>query len=134
MALFWRDGPEGSRQGMLWVLSGCREANCTCTNILVQALVVPDSLAYVQLKGSSILQSLVPDPKGFAGPVAKRTASVNVDVATGAITKDGEGRSDPELLAWLKAELDADAIAILRVAWNTGKGRAGDAVIARPGA
>ncbi len=129
MALFWRDGPVGSRQGMLWVLSGCRHPQCTCTEVLIQALSVPDSLVSVQLKDSSIQQSLVPDPKGLAGPFVKRVASATVNIATGAITKEGEERSDPELLAWLKAELDADVITMLRVAWNIGKGRAPDTAI-----
>lgn len=128
LALFWREGPGGSRQGMLWSLSACGSPDCPCRDVFVQAIAVPDSMIWAQLSGETIQTSIAPDPKGLAGPYVKRTAFAKVNVATGAVSVERE-RTDAALFAWLQAELDAAVLAELRAAWNRVRGRPADAAL-----
>jgi hypothetical protein len=124
LALFWKDGPLGSRLGMLWMLSSCPEPNCPCRDVCVEARSVPDSLALVELIADDALRILVsPDPKKLAGPASDMHACVRVHIDTREVTPDGKGPQDQQLLDWLKAELDEPVMAMLRAAWATAKGK-----------
>lgn len=128
LALFWRDGPAGSRTGMLWMLSSCTEPDCPCRDVFVEALGVPDSLASVSLTADYGMQiALVPDPKGLAGPAATRQAHVGIDIDTEKITPSGDSQQDEGLLDWIRAELDGEVMAMLRSAWAVAKGKKAEA-------
>ena len=128
LAFFWKDGPGGSRTGMLWILSSCAQPDCPCRDVFVEARTVPDSLASGSLTADEGMQMmLVPDPKGLAGPVSKRKAYLVIDIDTGAMKPSDEGPQDEHLLDWIKAELDEPVMAMLRAAWATAKGKKAEA-------
>jgi len=124
IALFWRDGPEQSRQGMLWVLSCCADPKCSCKEMFAQVMTVPDSLASIRATEGKIETSFIPDPKELAGPAASRHASVEINVETGVV-RGIEGKPvDHDVLEWIKDVVDPQVLKILRASMLVAKGLA----------
>ncbi len=124
LALFWKAGPADSRLGMLWILTVCSDPLCPCRDVKVEARSVPDSLAYVKVIGDHTELASIPDPGAHEAPAARSEALafLNIDIDTGAISPADQRTPDAELLAWARAEIDAELLAHLRAAWRAAKG------------
>ncbi len=128
LLVFWRDGSApGQRSGLALTLDSCRSVDCECRAVKLDGLVVRDDVALIECTGDELCVS---EWAGSAPAEPKRKILVEVDIETGDVEPLHE-EYDPDLLAWVTAEVDGELLDRLHERWRIGKGWPGRSRISR---
>lgn len=119
--LFWRPGPDETRDGMLWVVVTCTNPLCSCRDARIEIYNTDDRLLCVQVNDDKITRR-VRNIDGRAPPIPQH-AKIFVDVDTGHVEEDGRREHDAVLVKWAREQLDAPILALLQRRFDEAKKR-----------
>jgi hypothetical protein len=122
--LFWRPGPDETRDGMLWLAGACTNPQCSCCDAHVLIYAVDDRLLWAEESANDKLAMEDRKIEGRA-PAVERRAKVYIDVDTGDLDPDDKRDNDPALVAWAKEQVDEPLLALLRRRFAEAKERGG---------
>jgi hypothetical protein len=123
--LFWAPGRRaGTREGLVLVVHGCEDPRCDRRHVQVEGFLVDDRLLGVSFRKEMTRlhwsRESRGEPKG--GPVLL----ADIDLGRGTVQLSPTAPAterDPQALAWLERELDAEVLAALDRQWLAAKGR-----------
>ena len=117
--LFWRDGPDESRDGIVCIAAFCESPDCPCHDAFVDVLSTDDHLVSAEMpRSGQIRMPCMAD--GVSELRRTRRAAVIVDLDTGAMTPE-DARPNRVILDWLKEAIDKDVIDLLRRRWRVAR-------------
>jgi hypothetical protein len=114
--IFWRDGPDETRDGIVCITAFCSSPTCPCHEAFLDVLTVDDHLSAVEVTRSGDIRMPCMAERGSELRPTRR-AVVAVDLESGSIKPDEDQRDDG-ILAWLREAIDKDVIDLLRRRWS----------------
>jgi hypothetical protein len=111
--LFWRPGPNETRDGMLWLAGACTNPLCSCRDAHVLIYGTDDRLLWAEERDDDKLETETRKIEGRP-PEVERRAKVYIDVDTGDFEPDDKRNNDSDLVAWAKEQIDGPLLAVLR--------------------
>lgn len=111
--LFWRPGPNETRDGMLWLAGACTNPLCSCRDAHVLIYGTDDRLLWAEERDDDKLETETRKIEGRPPPVERR-AKVYIDVDSGDFEPDEKRNNDADLVAWAKEQIDKPLLTVLR--------------------
>jgi hypothetical protein len=110
--IFWRDGSDETRDGIVCITTFCDNPDCPCHDALLDVLSVDDHHSAVEVtRDGEIRMPCMAESESELPPT--RRAAVVVDLDTGTLTP-AEGQQDEAVLAWVRSVMDKDVLDLLR--------------------
>ncbi|MEZ6036564.1 MAG: hypothetical protein R3F29_03730 [Planctomycetota bacterium] len=115
LCVFWRDHPSGrGREGFACQLLACTAAQCGCSSLFVEGVMVDDRIAIVEMRGGQMgLRGF--DPPGDERPRAEGLLSLRWDHQAGTVEPlEGLPAGLAAVAPWLRGELDDELRAYIQ--------------------
>jgi hypothetical protein len=119
--ILWRDSTlGGGRQGFAGQLFACPNANCTCTEVVLQGTWVDERLRSVAVVRDRMELTLAASPAPNHQPPSGTRTTIRIDHKTGRVrTNENPSRDESELAALAAQRIDSELLERL-VAATTG--------------
>lgn len=117
IVVFWRAATmPGRREGLALKIHTCDAKDCQCRTVTLDGIVVADDAAQVDTRAGSLRVH-----RWSTAPQSQRGILVKLDIDTGVLSA-GDEPCDPDLFAWVCAEIDGELLERLHECWLIGKG------------
>lgn len=125
--LFWKNGPDETRDGMVWVISACENPLCSCRDAAIEIYNADDRLVCVEFDKDVVQQQS--RPVEGRPPYPSRRSRIFVDVDSGHVDAPKKPEYDDALAQWAKKQLDAPVLALLQRRFAEAKKRGSEGLV-----